>query len=175
MADSNTARSKRWLEKQGWTVGGTEQIVRIPPRFPGDKPKMFKRDLFNFADMACFKPLFTEPTNIKTGNYKEIDPMMVSGTYTQWDVKRGDCGVMLVQTTTTANQAARVTKIKGIPEAEGWLRSGGRIQVHGWRQKGGKGGRWLLTVQEIGIDEDFPGTLKSEEKNTANAPLFEGE
>lgn len=141
MADSNTAKSKRWLEKQGWTVGGTEQIVRIPPRFPGDKPKMFKRDLFNFGDSACFKP--------------------------------GE-GIMLVQSTTTPNQAARVNKIKGIPEAEGWLKSGGRIQVHGWRQKGGKGGRWILTVQEIGIDEDFPGTLTSVEKSATDAPLFEG-
>jgi len=150
MADSNTSRSKKWLEKQGWTVGGTEQIVRIPPRFLGDKPKMFKRDLFNFADMACFKPIMTE-----------------------FFGPRSDSGIMLVQTTTTSNQAARVAKIKGIPEAEGWLRSGGRIQVHGWRQKDGKGGRWLLTVQEIVIDEEFPGILKSEEKSAVAAPLFE--
>jgi hypothetical protein len=159
MADSNTARSKRWLEKQGWTVGGTEQIVRIPPRFPGDKPKMFKRDLFNFSDMACFKPI----------NFIRTAPGIRAFAEGQ------DGGTMLVQTTTTANQSARVTKIKGIPEAEGWLRAGGRIQVHGWRQKGGKGGRWLLTVQEVGIDEDFPGTLKSEEKSAIAAPLFEGE
>lgn len=140
MADSNTARSKRWMEKQGWTVGGTEQIVRIPPRFPGDKPKMFKRDLFNIFDLMIFKP--------------------------------GE-GIVGVQCTTVSNQSARVTKIQGIPEAEGWLRSGGRIQVHGWRQKGGKGGRWILTVQEIGLDEEFPGTLKSEEKSAVEAPLFE--
>lgn len=156
MADSNTARSKRWLEKQGWIVGGTEQIVRIPPRFPGDKPKMFKRDLFNIADMACFKPI----------NFLRTAPGIRSFAEGQ------DGGTMLVQSTTTSNQAARVTKIKGIPEAEGWLRSGGRIQVHGWRQKGGKGGRWILTVQEIGLDDEFPGTLKSEEKSAIAAPLF---
>lgn len=177
MADSNTARSKRWLEKQGWTVGGTEQIVRIPPRFPGDRPKMFKRDLFNMFDLVAFNPaeINTKAAEEVVDFYDRNATMIPRAHHIQSIIAKHHIGgIVGVQSTTVSNQAERVTKIQGIPEAEGWLKSGGRIQVHGWKQKGGKGGRWILTVQEIGLDEEFPGTLKSEEKSATDAPLFEG-
>lgn len=52
-----------------------------------------------------------------------------------------------------------------IPEVDGWLAAGGKIEVHGWRQEGGKGSRWRCTVQTLGLDPDFPGVaVKKEEK-----------
>lgn len=52
---TNTARSKEYLEKNGWRCWTVEQMVRIPPRF-GQPAKMFKRDVWNFGDLLCMHP-----------------------------------------------------------------------------------------------------------------------
>ena len=41
---------------------------------------------------------------------------------------------MIVQTTSGANTAARLTKIRGLPEASLAVRCGFIVRVHGWRQ-----------------------------------------
>ncbi len=46
-------------------------------------------------------------------------------------------GIMLVQTTTGDNFAARIAKVKAEPRAAIWLASKGRIQVHGWAKRAG--------------------------------------
>ena len=63
----------------------------------------------------------------------------------------------LVQTTSGSNQAARLTKIIGIPAARTWLESGGRIEVHGWRKAGARGERklWCCNVREVTL-ADLP-------------------
>jgi len=141
--ETNTARSKHYLEKQGWKCWTVEQMVRIPPRL-GMPAKMFKRDAFNFGDLLCFKPICL-------------------GVYAT------EKGIALVQTTSRSNQSERIKKIHEIPEAEGWLRSGGRIFVHGWAKRGPRGGRkvWEVQVTELGTED--------EKKITAEeAPLFIG-
>lgn len=45
-------------------------------------------------------------------------------------------GVALVQTTSTSNFSARRAKILESPHFAGWKRSGGRIFLHGWGDKG---------------------------------------
>lgn len=43
-------------------------------------------------------------------------------------------GVLAIQTTSGSNVAARITKIRGIPESELWLETGNAIWVIGWRK-----------------------------------------
>lgn len=48
-------RSREWLKQHGWVYATTEQTVRIPDKFRPGKFTMFKRDLFNFADLVGCK------------------------------------------------------------------------------------------------------------------------
>lgn len=70
-------------------------------------------------------------------------------------------GTMLVQATSTSNQAARVTKIMGEPRHKLWLLSGRGhhyLQVHGWGKRkvkrGGKAVRWELTRTPIFLESE---------------------
>jgi hypothetical protein len=45
-------------------------------------------------------------------------------------------GIMLVQTTSESNFAARWQKVATNPHAAGWKQSGGRIRIHGWGKNG---------------------------------------
>lgn len=60
-------------------------------------------------------------------------------------------GIVGVQTTTSANLANRITKIKAEPRAAIWLASGGRIVCHGWSKKGAVGKRklWECRIVEV--------------------------
>ena len=53
---SATAMSKAWLVERGYIVGSTEQNVRYPSKTKPGTWEMFKRDLFNFADLTCVNP-----------------------------------------------------------------------------------------------------------------------
>src|SRR5579863_7876753 len=44
--------------------------------------------------------------------------------------------ILLVQTTTSSNLAARYTKTINLGAAEVWLKAGGAIELHGWGLKG---------------------------------------
>src|SRR4051812_36726061 len=53
---SPTARSMQWLRNQGYSVAVVEQNVRIPdPKSPSGW-RLFKRDLFGFADLIAIHP-----------------------------------------------------------------------------------------------------------------------
>ena len=58
---------------------------------------------------------------------------------------------MIVQTTTAANQAARVAKIRASKEFPIVAASGFRVIAHGWRKGGARGERktWTCNVQEV--------------------------
>lgn len=53
-----------------------------------------------------------------------------------------------VQATSASNQSARRTKILQEPRALLWLKSGGRLFIHGWR-KSAKNNRWVCNEIEI--------------------------
>jgi len=59
--------------------------------------------------------------------------------------------IVACQSTTTANQAARVSKILALESAGAWWKAGGDIVVHGWAKKGARGKRklWELTVTPV--------------------------
>ncbi len=59
--------------------------------------------------------------------------------------------IVACQSTTTAHQAARVTKILALESASAWWKAGGDIQVHGWARKGPKGKRklWQVTITPV--------------------------
>jgi hypothetical protein len=65
-------------------------------------------------------------------------------------VHRVERGVLLVQATTKANVAARLTKAKAKPELAVWLRNGGRFEVWGWYQDAG---RWQVKRVEVRGDD----------------------
>jgi len=79
----------------------------------------------------------------------------------------------LVQTTTAANQSARMHKILALPAAKGWLESGGEIQVHGWRKGGARGARktWTCNVTRITLS-DFPSVAPVEEFAVIRIPVM---
>lgn len=72
-------------------------------------------------------------------------------------------GVLAIQTTTTAHQAARLAKIAGNPKAEEWIRAGAGLHVHGWVarkvKRGGLAKRWDCTVREVTLADFYPATL----------------
>jgi hypothetical protein len=65
-------------------------------------------------------------------------------------------GIALVQVTSSAHVAARIDKIMELPGAVEWLRSKGRILVHGWSKKGKRGEpkTWQLRSTEIFLNRD---------------------
>lgn len=66
----------------------------------------------------------------------------------------GVYGVLGVQTTTVANQAARLVKIADEPRARLWLNAANRLWVVGWVKKGKRGERklWTATVTEVTLE-----------------------
>lgn len=67
-------------------------------------------------------------------------------------VKVGEPGALLVQATSGSNVAARIAKIKSIPEAGIWLAAGNRIVVMGFSKKGPRGKRKVWSVREESIN-----------------------
>ena len=60
---------------------------------------------------------------------------------------------LAVQTTSAANAAARVDKVKAMQSASLWLESPGRaIVVHAWAKQGARGKRKLWHCREVHIN-----------------------
>jgi hypothetical protein len=57
-------------------------------------------------------------------------------------------GIVLVQTTSGSNMAARRTKIAENPLAPAWKAAGGKILLHGWSKQGARGKRKTWQVRE---------------------------
>jgi hypothetical protein len=57
--------------------------------------------------------------------------------------------IVLVQTTTKSNMAARRAKILALPDFPKWKEAGGLVLLHGWRKAGPRGGRktWQVTEE----------------------------
>ena len=60
-------------------------------------------------------------------------------------------GVLGVQTTTSANLAARIKKAAEIPEIRIWLARGNRLHFHGWR-KSRLSRRWECHVRSASVE-----------------------
>lgn len=60
-------------------------------------------------------------------------------------------GFLLVQTCSAegGDRAKRERKIRKAPEFPRWVETGGHVQIHGWKQTGGKGSRWEVVIREI--------------------------
>lgn len=73
----------------------------------------------------------------------------------------GEPGVVIVQTTSNSNMAARIDKIRAEPLAVAWLRASphNRIEVHGWGKykvkRGGRAVRWRCRVVHL-VRGDLP-------------------
>ena len=58
---------------------------------------------------------------------------------------------LAVQTTSTSNVSARVTKILAEPKSVAVLKAGIKIEVHGWKKAGPRGKRktWQCMIKKI--------------------------
>jgi len=63
--------------------------------------------------------------------------------------------LLAIQTTSTANNLARIKKILALPQAKLWLQIGNKLQVIGWSKKGARGKvkHWIETIKEIDISD----------------------
>ena len=84
-----------------------------------------KKDCFGFGDLLAF-------------NSKQFIP--------------APGGIMLVQATTGRNFSSRLKGVLANPAHEGWLKSGGRIQVHCWTQRAGHKQR-QLRLHEVKLSQ----------------------
>jgi hypothetical protein len=66
-------------------------------------------------------------------------------------VAMNGANIIGIQATSGANVSSRVDKIKENPKSAEWLRSGGRLIVHGWR-KLKSSGRWECREIEITLE-----------------------
>lgn len=62
-------------------------------------------------------------------------------------IKRGENGVLGIQTTSGSNMSARVKKSLAIPELKIWLETGNRFIVQTWRKNSKN--RWISREKEI--------------------------
>jgi hypothetical protein len=60
---------------------------------------------------------------------------------------------LLFQTTSYSGFSSRRKKILSSGDAKTWLQAGGRIFVHGWQQKNGKGTRWSVREEEVTLGD----------------------
>lgn len=74
-------------------------------------------------------------------------------------------GVLVVQTTSGSNAAARIAKIREIPAHAAVLASGARIEVHSWRKRGLRGKRklWSCARMNVELAPTAPGWPPSEQ------------
>jgi hypothetical protein len=71
-------------------------------------------------------------------------------------IKKGESGVLGIQTTSQTNSMKRLHKIIENPITKIWLESGNRIEIHGWAKMGARGKRkeWKINRRVIaGISE----------------------
>lgn len=62
---------------------------------------------------------------------------------------RPGTGLLAVQATSGANVAARLDKLASEPRTAVWLRSGGLLEVWGWRKTGPRGKRKTWAVRQV--------------------------
>lgn len=125
-AVTTTARSKSYLEKQGYMVALVERTVNAPKFEQGKPAGMFRNkfDAFGFADLVAVHPDIT--------------------------------GTLYIQTTTTQHQAERQQKVLDARATRTILQSQNRIVVHGWKKTGPRGQvkTWQVTVAECMLQDD---------------------
>ena len=92
-------------------------------------------DLWGFGDVIACRPPYTIEAALEGSIYDDHRPE-----------------IALLQTTSYSGLSAHKRKIEGIPEAIGWLRSGGKLYLEGWHKKplkrGGKALRWKDRVYQ---------------------------
>lgn len=127
---SATQRSLKYLRDNGWSCHIVEKYIKFP-----NMPFGKRIDAFGIGDiLAC------RPPQWKLVDYK---PMVV---------RPGE--IALVQCfpdTGGTGFADHRAKILAIPEAEIWIRAGGKIFLQGWRRGGPRGAvkRWQMKQEEV--------------------------
>jgi hypothetical protein len=111
---SPQSRSHAWLKERGWQFGKTEQSITIPDPASPTGRRMFKRDLFGFADIVG------------------VHPDVPGTTYFQVTAGMG------------SHKADRLKKIEDSPAIVTILKAGNTVEFQAWRKLGPRGGvkRW---------------------------------
>ena len=63
-------------------------------------------------------------------------------------IRKGEVGVLGIQSTSAENVAARITKAMLCPHLPLWKETGNKFVVHGWGKRGARGERKLWTLIE---------------------------
>lgn len=59
-------------------------------------------------------------------------------------------GIVGCQTTVSGELSKRRSKIESLPASRKWLRSGGRIHLHGWKKRvSNRGKLWFVDAREL--------------------------
>lgn len=146
---TTTARSKQFLEKQGYLVALVERTVDVP-RFnrgvaTGERFRN-KFDAWGFADLIA--------------------------------VRADIVGTLYIQSTTTDHQAERRQKVLDAKATRTILLAGNQIVVHGWAKKGPRGQKtWQVTESRcllVSDDEDVEPGLAFVEREISDSgrPMF---
>jgi hypothetical protein len=125
---AQTLTNKR-LRDCGWIVGKTEQDMRIPDKTIPGGYKIFKRDLFGFADLVAVHP--DSPGTL----------------YVQTTVNLG------------SHKTERLEKIEASSATIPLLKAGNQVEFWGWRKIGPRGkrktwqvSRWRAVLGEQGTE-----------------------
>lgn len=127
MPSEPVKRTLKALREEGWTADVAERWIAFPWKKPGEPgPPGVRKDLFGYVDVVAYRPLH---------------------------------GVLFVQASPETGQVSKhVAKLlseNSVEIARG-LRSGIRIEIHGWGLKGERGKRKVWTRRRVafGIDPD---------------------
>lgn len=127
-----TQRSLKYLRDNGWICHIVEKYIKYP-----GMPFGKRIDAFGIGDLLACRPPKWELVDSK--------PEIVR-----------PAAIALVQcfpNNSGTGFADHRAKILAIPEAEIWIRSGGKILLQGWRKGGPRGAvkRWQMKEEEVVI------------------------
>ena len=126
---SPTARTKRYLEKQGCVVEVVEKWIPIA-KHPGGG---IRRDLFDVIDILCVRPARLS-TNVH--------------------VEQRSHGLIAIQSTSGSNHTARVKKALASHKLRLFLMTGNQFEIWSWSKKGARGKRktWQPRIDTLVIE-----------------------
>jgi hypothetical protein len=90
-------------------------------------------------------------------------------------VHPAECVFLLVQVTTAANMASRLTKARSKPELALWLKAGGRFEVHGWCKRGPKWEVRIVEVRAGDLRQDLAAVTQQPKRRRGKSRHVQGE
>jgi len=140
---SATAMSAEWLRDRNYLVERTEQTVRIPDKEKPGKWKVWKKDLWTFADLTA------------------VNPKVLGTLYVQCSIGLG------------SHKTDRQEKINNADATRLLLRAGNQIELHLWRKLKENGRpRWTLARFTAFIQPDTDNVMWRDDSEVTHDEVF---